>query len=76
MTQNSAPVLYAIVLANISKPGQSNTEVIELFDKGAGQSFIFEILLKFSEHQIFVSDIETDTRYLSVFYIAASANLS
>ena len=60
MTQNSASVLNATVLASIEKPGQSNFEIIELFDKGTGLGFIFETLLEFSVHQIFMFEIQTN----------------
>ena len=40
MTQNSAPVLNVTVMAAIETPEQTNTEVIQLFDKGSGISFL------------------------------------
>ena len=40
MTQNTAPVLNATVIAAIETPEQTNTKVIQLFDKGSGISFL------------------------------------
>ena len=75
MTQNFAPVLNAIVRASIEKPGQSNTETIDLFDKGTGLGFIFKILLEF--RVTYLRFLRSKFKLImSAIYITASVNIS